>query len=64
MTFKTDQLDEPLFYVDLTKKNYVTVRQAFGGISIFGGTGSGKTSGSGKIIALAMLDKGWGGLVG
>ncbi|MCR5164919.1 MAG: type IV secretory system conjugative DNA transfer family protein [Thermoguttaceae bacterium] len=44
-------------------KDYLTLGQAFEGISIFGGTGSGKTSGSGKTIAKAMLKLGMGGLV-
>jgi len=58
-----ENIDSPLFYVDLEIEKSVTVRQAFEGISIFGGTGSGKTTGSGRTIALSMLEKGWGGLV-
>ena len=40
-----------------------TVGDSFEGTQIFGATGSGKTSGSGKEIALSMLDAGFGGLV-
>lgn len=40
-----------------------TVRDAFEGLHVFGGTGSGKTSGSGRHFALALLRAGFGGLV-
>lgn len=40
-----------------------TVRDACAGVQIFGDTGSGKTSGSGRALALAMLRAGFGGLV-
>lgn len=33
------------------------------GVQIFGGTGSGKTSGSGKTIAFSYLNSGFGGLI-
>lgn len=39
------------------------VDDAMKGVAIFGGTGSGKTSGSGKTIALKYLAEGWGGLI-
>ncbi|HEY4942292.1 MAG TPA: TraM recognition domain-containing protein [Rhizomicrobium sp.] len=39
------------------------VRDLYEGVQIFGATGSGKSSGSAKEIALAMLSAGWGGLV-
>lgn len=39
------------------------LRDAFEGVQIFGGTGSGKSSGSGKALALAYLRAGFGGLV-
>lgn len=39
------------------------VGDAMRGVAIFGGTGSGKTSGSGKTLALKYLAEGWGGLV-
>lgn len=40
-----------------------TVRDAVEGVQIFGGIGSGKTSGSGRMIALKYLKAGFGGLV-
>ena len=39
------------------------VRDACEGTLVFGGTGSGKTSGSGRALALAFLEAGFGGLV-
>lgn len=40
-----------------------TIGDSFEGTQIFGATGSGKTSGSGRTIAKAMLAEGFGGLV-
>ena len=40
-----------------------TIRQACEGVQIFGGIGSGKTSGSGANLAKAYLKAGFGGLV-
>ncbi|MGP1345544.1 MAG: type IV secretory system conjugative DNA transfer family protein [Phycisphaerales bacterium] len=40
-----------------------TIGDAFAGVQIFGDTGSGKTSGSGQALAMAMLRAGFGGLV-
>lgn len=40
-----------------------TLRDAVEGTLIFGATGSGKSSGSGRTIALSMLSAGFGGLV-
>lgn len=40
-----------------------TIRNAVEGVQIFGGIGSGKTSGSGRTIALKYLSAGFGGLV-
>ena len=40
-----------------------TLRHAFEGLQVFGATGSGKTSGSGRTVALSMLRAGFGGLV-
>lgn len=40
-----------------------TVRNAVEGVQIFGGIGSGKTSGSGRFLALKYLSAGFGGLV-
>jgi len=41
----------------------ITTRQAFEGVQIFGGMGSGKTSGSGRTLAHSLLYSGFGGLV-
>ena len=43
--------------------DFWTVDDAMKGTSILGGTGSGKTSASGKTIAHKFLEEGWGGLV-
>ncbi|MBB6001460.1 type IV secretory system conjugative DNA transfer family protein [Arcicella rosea] len=40
-----------------------TIRHAVEGVQIFGGIGSGKTSGSGRMLALKYLKTGFGGLV-
>lgn len=45
------------------EKVYWRLRDAFQGVQIFGGIGSGKTSGSGRILARTFLRKGFGGLV-
>lgn len=44
-------------------ENYWCLKDAFEGVQILGGTGSGKTSGSGQAIARAFLDANLGGLV-
>ncbi|WP_051041185.1 type IV secretory system conjugative DNA transfer family protein [Fibrisoma limi] len=41
----------------------LTIRDACEGVQIFGGIGSGKTSGSGAALARAFLKSGFGGLV-
>ena len=46
-----------------TQDGIWTVRDAVEGVQIFGGIGSGKTSGSGRMIALKFLKAGFGGLV-
>lgn len=46
-----------------TKRDAWTIGDACEGTQIFGGTGSGKTSGSGRAIAHAMLAAGFGGMV-
>lgn len=43
--------------------SFFTIRDAVEGIQIFGGIGSGKTSGSGRLVALKYLSQGFGGLV-
>ena len=45
------------------EKIHWTLKDAFEGVQIFGGIGSGKTSGSGRTLARAFLKKGFGGLV-
>ena len=44
-------------------ENRWTIRNALEGVQIFGGIGSGKTSGSGRMLALKYLQHGFGGLV-
>src|SRR5450432_169321 len=55
------QLDTPL--LRLSPRDTFTLRDACNGVHIFGGIGSGKTSGSGKALAGAYLRAGMGGLV-
>ena len=54
-------LDTPL--LQLSKTDQFTLRDAVQGVHVFGGIGSGKTSGSGKALASAYLRAGMGGLV-
>lgn len=54
-------LDTPL--LRLAAQDYFTLRDAVQGVSIMGGIGSGKTSGSGKALAAAYLRAGMGGLI-
>jgi len=56
-------LDSPLVKFSQDKRDWWRIRDAFEGVQIFGGIGSGKTSGSGKTIAKSFLKKGFGGLV-
>jgi hypothetical protein len=42
---------------------YWTLNDAYQGTQVMGGTGSGKTSGSGAAIALSFLRQGFGGLI-
>lgn len=44
-------------------ENFWSLRDAFEGVQIFGGTGSGKSSGSGQALARAFLRANLGGLV-
>lgn len=44
-------------------ENYWSLSDAFQGVQIFGGTGSGKSSGSGQALARAFLEANLGGLV-
>ncbi|MCF2491121.1 type IV secretory system conjugative DNA transfer family protein [Dyadobacter sp. CY347] len=57
-------LDQPIIELaSPTERNYWTIRHAVEGVQIFGGIGSGKTSGSGRMLALKYLKAGFGGLV-
>lgn len=47
----------------VSRKDMWTIGNAFEGTLILGATGSGKSSGSGRTIALSMLRAGFGGLV-
>jgi|GEM_PF-4259272 len=46
-----------------TTSSLWTLRNAVEGVQIFGGIGSGKTSGSGRMLGLKYLSAGLGGLV-
>lgn len=56
-------LETPLFYFDKDKKEPWKIRDAVRGTQVFGGIGSGKTSGSGKLIAKSFLRNGFGGII-
>ena len=57
-------LDHPLIeIVSSQERARWTIRHAFEGTQIFGGIGSGKTSGSGKKLAIKYLQNNFGGLV-
>ncbi|MEN0051452.1 MAG: TraM recognition domain-containing protein [Bacteroidota bacterium] len=57
-------LDTPLIkFSKSERKDWWTIRDAVRGTQIFGGIGSGKSSGSGKMIAKSFLKNGFGGLV-
>lgn len=58
-----NDLDYPLIKFSNTKQDWWTIRDAVRGTQIFGGIGSGKSSGSGKTIAKSFLKNGFGGLV-
>jgi hypothetical protein len=57
-------LDRPIIELATSnEKRSWTLRHAVEGVQIFGGIGSGKTSGSGRMLALKYLSAGFGGLV-
>jgi type IV secretory pathway TraG/TraD family ATPase VirD4 len=57
-------LDKVLMDMSTAKhKAQWTIRDSVEGLQIFGGIGSGKTSGSGRYFALKYLSNGYGGLV-
>lgn len=60
----TFDLDRPLIeLVSSQERGCWTIRHAVEGVQIFGGIGSGKTSGSGRMLAIKYLAGGFGGLV-
>ena len=61
MAMRVGDLDTPL--LRLSPHDTFTLRDAFQGVCIMGGIGSGKTSGSGQALAAAFLRGGMGGLV-
>ena len=57
-------LDMPLMdLVSNAGRGAFTVRHAVEGVQIFGGIGSGKSTGSGRMLALKYMSAGFGGLV-
>ena len=60
---KGSLLDKPLIKFSQSPEDWWTIRDAVRGVQIFGGIGSGKTSGSGQTIAMQYLRQGFGGLV-
>lgn len=56
-------LDAPLVKFSADPRDWWTLRDAVRGVQIFGGIGSGKSSGSGRTLALSFLKAGFGGLV-
>lgn len=58
-----DYLDFPLVKFSDNPADWWTIRNAVTGVQIFGGIGSGKSSGSGKTLAYSFLKNGFGGIV-
>ncbi|MBR9847551.1 MAG: hypothetical protein GYB35_16270, partial [Algicola sp.] len=56
-------LDFPLIKFSKDPADWWTIRHAVTGVQIFGGIGSGKSSGSGQTIAHSFLENGFGGIV-
>ncbi len=65
MYMDTSNLDYPILHFPSNshEQSTWTIRHAVEGVQIFGGIGSGKTSGSGRMLALKYLKAGFGGLV-
>lgn len=61
MRTEDDPLDQVL--LGFSSADPFTIRDAFEGVQIFGGIGSGKTSGSGALFARSYLAAGFDGLV-
>lgn len=62
-SLETDRRDLDVPLLTLPGGSEWTARDACNGVQVFGAIGSGKTSGSGAAIALALLARGFGGLV-
>ena len=56
-------LDQPLLNLSGPRGDPWTLADAYEGTLIMGATGSGKSSGSGRTLALAFLEAGFGGMV-
>lgn len=56
-------LDDSLIKFKDNPTDFWTLRDAVRGVQIFGAIGSGKSSGSGQLLALSYLKKGFGGIV-
>lgn len=56
-------LDHELIRFSENPTDSWTIRDAVRGVQIFGGIGSGKSSGSGRTLALSFLKSGFGGIV-
>lgn len=55
--------DEAVLSLSNSGTDAWTVRDSYEGLAVFGGNGSGKTSGSGESIAMRFLKLGYGGVV-
>ena len=60
---KREPFDLETVLLHLSERDGWTIRHACEGLHVFGGVGSGKTSGSGRAFARAFLNAGMGGLV-
>ena len=54
--------DTPLLYISDHPDDAWTLRDDYEGVQVFGGTGAGKTSGSGQALAESFLRAGMGGI--
>ena len=61
--YVTFELDYPLLSLSPYADDTYRLRDALESTQVFGGSGSGKSSGSGRILAQAFLQAGYGGLV-
>jgi hypothetical protein len=63
MSFRNQRWDLDTRILEIAPGIYLTIRALLEGVHIWGGIGSGKTSGSGKAIMEAVLRAGFGGVV-